>query len=362
MGELDPYKALHSTETVKVNHDRPTVAVIGAGISGMTCARLLAEHGYPVTVFEKEKEFGGRASIIQDGQGAYDHGCQYFIARDKRFQRHVQSFLDAGVVSAWPARRATCLHGVVHQVEDDAVLYVGDPGMNAIASNLSMGVDVRLDTIVSIIKKNNQGWKLTAGGKRESFDIVVVSAPAEQTAKLLQSFPDIAAEAAHVKTRPCLSVTVGFDHVLNDATFDAAHFSSSPIMWSNNNRTKPGRTHNEIWTIQATTAWSEEHFSSPDDMIGKMLLSAFFEGSGLTPVMPKFMRTHKWYYGWSEAPLKKECLWDKASWMGACGDWCHNGRVEGAFLSGISLAENIINDCPRARPKPVKTAKIKPQI
>jgi len=346
MLESDPFKMLHNTEAVKVMKDRPSVAVIGAGVSGMACARLLAAHGYPVTVFEKEKEVGGRSSILQNNTDTYDHGCQYFLARDKRFDRHVKMFLEKGVVATWPVRLASCLHGVVHQVEEDTDLYVGVPGMNAIASYLSRGVDLRQDTIVSTVKRVGQSWKLIAGGKRETFDVVVVSAPAEQTAQLLHGFPAIADVAAKVKTRPCLSVAVGFEHILN-VSFDAAHFSSCPIMWASNNRTKPGRPHNEIWTIQATTKWSEEHFSSPDDMIAKILLSSFFESSGITPVVPKFTRTHKWFYGLTEEPLKKEHVWDKDTWLGACGDWCHNGRVEGAFLSGISMAENIIKDCPQ---------------
>jgi len=345
MVDAGKFKSMRGGESTKAIEGRPSVAVIGAGVAGMSCARFLTDHGYPVSVFEKEKELGGRASIIHDGLGTYDHGCQYFRVRDKKFQDHLKALQDKGVVAIWPAREASCLHGVVHQVEDDSVLYVGVPGMNAIAQYLADGVEVKSDTIVSGIKQGNHCWKLIAGGKRETFEIVVASAPAELTAELLKDFPVIAAEAATVKTRPCLSVSVGFEHMLN-VSFDAAHFTSCPIMWASNNRTKPGRAHKEIWTIQATTSWSAEHFSAPEDTIGKILLSSFFEASGLPPVMPKFMRTHRWYYGKPDQPLNKSFLWDKETRIGACGDWCHNGRLEGAFLSGISMAECIIYDCP----------------
>ncbi len=33
----------------------PKVAVIGAGIAGLTCARVLVEHGLQVSVFEKSR-------------------------------------------------------------------------------------------------------------------------------------------------------------------------------------------------------------------------------------------------------------------------------------------------------------------
>ena len=40
---------------------KPTVCIIGAGISGLTAAALLTKEGYPVTVFEREPVPGGRA-------------------------------------------------------------------------------------------------------------------------------------------------------------------------------------------------------------------------------------------------------------------------------------------------------------
>lgn len=39
------------------------IAVIGSGPAGLTCAYYLALKGYPVTVFEKEKELGGMLTL-----------------------------------------------------------------------------------------------------------------------------------------------------------------------------------------------------------------------------------------------------------------------------------------------------------
>jgi len=55
----------HELETGKIEEVEPKidkkqkVAVIGAGPAGISCALYLAQAGYPVTVFEKEKEAGG---------------------------------------------------------------------------------------------------------------------------------------------------------------------------------------------------------------------------------------------------------------------------------------------------------------
>ena len=41
---------------------RSRVAVIGAGMAGATCARLLADAGLDVTLFDKSRGVGGRMS------------------------------------------------------------------------------------------------------------------------------------------------------------------------------------------------------------------------------------------------------------------------------------------------------------
>jgi predicted NAD/FAD-dependent oxidoreductase len=54
-----------------------SAAVIGAGISGLICARTLAQHGWLVTVFEKGRGVGGRMAVRRTEAGlAFDHGAQ----------------------------------------------------------------------------------------------------------------------------------------------------------------------------------------------------------------------------------------------------------------------------------------------
>ena len=51
------------------------VAIIGAGITGLTTAYLLSKKGYKVTIFEKSEEIGGLATSFKDKEGCiYDYG------------------------------------------------------------------------------------------------------------------------------------------------------------------------------------------------------------------------------------------------------------------------------------------------
>ena len=63
----------------------PTVAIVGAGIAGLVAARTLRDHGLDVRIFEKSRGVGGRMATRRTDDGSFDHGAQYFTARDGRF-------------------------------------------------------------------------------------------------------------------------------------------------------------------------------------------------------------------------------------------------------------------------------------
>jgi len=347
MLELDPYKPLPNPGETALIEIRPSVAVIGGGLSGMIAARLLAERGYPVTVFDKGRQPGGRGSIRVEDPYTFDHGCQYFTARDRRFQRYVEAWIEQGIVSLWNARRASCLRGAVNLVHDDVTRYVGVPGMNAMVRHLASGMDVRSGLEITDSRRVPGGWQLT-GTKPipELFDLLISSAPAPQTANVLRT-TRLAEEAAKVNMLPCWTAMAVFDYDL-ELPFDAAHISASPLVWAANNGSKPGRSRHECWVMQASPSWSIEHIDDAPDAVAEALLAAFFEAAGAAPVTPRFTRSHRWRYASPEEPLRAECLWDAEEWVGACGDWCHSARMEGAFISGLTLVERVLNDRPRA--------------
>lgn len=82
------------------------VAVIGSGLGGLSFCKTLQQRGNPqlfeITVFEKSRGPGGRISTrrekVNDHQFSFDHGAQYFTARDPLFQEQVNHWLKEGVV------------------------------------------------------------------------------------------------------------------------------------------------------------------------------------------------------------------------------------------------------------------------
>ncbi|MGA8880775.1 MAG: FAD-dependent oxidoreductase, partial [Azonexus sp.] len=59
----------------------PHLALIGAGIAGLSCATALQQAGLKVSLFDKGRGPGGRMSTRRGDDWQCDHGAQYFTAR-----------------------------------------------------------------------------------------------------------------------------------------------------------------------------------------------------------------------------------------------------------------------------------------
>jgi renalase len=132
----------------------PRVAVVGAGISGLTAASRLARGGCAVTVYETGRGPGGRTSTRRagpDGAGwQFDHGAQYFSAKDPAFRAIVEDWRAEGLVAEWTGVFGTLDATTGTFVREDAQetkeRWVGTPSMNAIAKGLSRRAGISLVT------------------------------------------------------------------------------------------------------------------------------------------------------------------------------------------------------------------------
>ena len=92
---------------------RLPVTIVGAGISGVACARVLAAAGIPVELVDRGRRVGGRmASRRHEGRPA-DIGASYFTVSDPAFEEVVARWAEAGLARGW-----TDTFGVVSGSQD----------------------------------------------------------------------------------------------------------------------------------------------------------------------------------------------------------------------------------------------------
>ncbi len=154
------------------------IAIIGAGMAGLTCSQRLSAVGHKVQLFDKGRGPGGRMSARRaelDGETLhFDHGAQYFTARDERFVRQVEDWEADDIVARWP------------EAKENA--WVGVPAMNAPIKAMAAETDVTFGVRIEGIRAVGTGWKLLGEGAPGTiFDAVISAVPAEQVAPLLSS-------------------------------------------------------------------------------------------------------------------------------------------------------------------------------
>ena len=180
------------------------IAVIGAGLAGLTAARDLHEDGHTVVVWEKSRGPGGRTSTRRGPDGLrFDHGAPFLHDGD----------LPLDDAAATTRHRLSLPGGAVREE------VIGIPSANAPAKLLAEELDVRVSQRVeTILRSGERGYHLAAedGGAMGVFDAVIVTAPAPQAAHLLQHVaPSLADRARGVDYAPCWSVMVAWEEPLH---------------------------------------------------------------------------------------------------------------------------------------------------
>jgi renalase len=337
------------------------IAVIGAGIAGLSCARTLTQAGHRVTLLEKGSTVGGRMASCETPFGSFDHGSQYFTVRDARFEQVLA--MSPGLRKPWSATAVRVLdpHGRIAEAALPAPEphWVPVPTMNALAQHWAQPLIaagcVELHTQVTRIERDAlepRRWQLQTNGAQGSvhvysgFDAVLLAMPSAPAAGLLGRSAlaqPLAQRMEQVAVAPCWTLMLAFPQAIQPTLahlgpqWNAALSTHHRIAWLARESSKPGRGGVERWTVQASAAWSQEHLEDDGPRVQAKLLKAFGEVTGIH-AEPSYAQVHRWLWAKTEEPLGVPHLWDSEVALGVCGDWCLGHRVEDAFVSGLELA------------------------
>lgn len=321
------------------------VAVVGAGMAGLSCARRLAESGMSVTVFDKSRGAGGRMAtrrIEQAGGKPFgiDHGAQYFTAHTTDFQQAVAGWVADGVVQPWVGRLAAFDGHTLTQVASQP-RYVGVPRMSAIGRHLLGDLAFCPEHRLMECQYDGQFWHLQFEAQpMVQAKHLILALPAPQVVDLLEINHPFYADAVLQDMLPSWTLMLQCETPIA-VSFDGCFVNHGILSWIARNNSKPERGATEAWVIHASRAWSQAHVDAPREWVAEQLLAAFAEVIG-QPVVVAQQWVHRWLYALASEALNVGCWYEPAQQFGIAGDWLNGSRVEGAWLSGQDLATRML--------------------
>jgi renalase len=317
------------------------IAIVGAGIAGLAADRALKTAGLGVTIFDRGERPGGRCSSRYAGGGTFDHGAQYFSARDERFERVVAELVEQGCVKKWQGALVD-IDTAGRRPRAAARRYVGVPTMQHLALKLADGLELVSGTRVACARLSGRGWRLFDDHRSElgEYDALVLALPPEQAQALMPPGTSLRLELLKARSLACWALMLGFEQRL-PLDFDAAYVGNPELSWVARDSSKPGRPPGERWIVHAAAEWSAARLQHNRADVAAEMLDAFAATVGLDDLRPGTIEAHRWSFARAPRSVASGSLWDDELRLALCGDWCLSPRIEDAYLSGLNAAATL---------------------
>ena len=316
------------------------VAVIGAGVAGLSCARAMRRAGCYVEVFEQDRIIGGRMATTRLGLVPFDHGAQYVTARTDGFRTYIEELVGSAYATRWIP---TAANG--NGASQLTAWYVGTPGMSSLVRPLAEGVRLHTDRRVHTLQRGDKGWNLWFEDESRAgpFHAVAIATPAREASLLVGRLEDLALPLNRVRMAPTWAVLVR----LEDRAFptqDVFSDMSEVIRWVARNNAKPGRpSRGDHIIIHAAPGWSRETEDVEPEVVASELWNEVCNVLSLPPIRPAQISAHLWRHGLVEESLGETFLFSTQHLVGVAGDWCLGRMAEHAYESGSGLGRAIVN-------------------
>jgi predicted NAD/FAD-dependent oxidoreductase len=312
------------------------VVVVGAGLAGLTAARVLTAAGHEVVVLDKGRSPGGRMATRRLAGATFDHGAQFFTVRGAAFATQVAEWEAAGVARVW-------CHGFGPD-PDGYPRYVGAGGMSSITRHVATALDVRCGAMAFGIRPGRggrAGWDVTVDdGTVHVADAVVVTCPMPQTFSLLvESGVELPRELMtgdYDRTLALLAVLDGPSAI----PFPGAVQQPGGIVSFVADNAAKGISAVPAITLHAEAGWSEAHWGDDRGSVHAALVEAAQPWLGGARIVASQVK--RWRFA------TPRVLWPEPCWVAPrgslviAGDALAGPRIEGAFDSGRAAAAALI--------------------
>jgi hypothetical protein len=334
-------------------HEAPEILVVGAGVSGLACARDLARADRRVRLLERARGVGGRCATRRVEGQPVDIGVAFLHGRDPGFLSALDEV--AGARAPWPEE----IRGTGRPCQPEAYqpgerrLAFAD-GVSAFPRHLAAGLDVRCEAPVEALEL--EGARLRArleGGALEEAPTVVLAVAPEQAQRLLAAaaspppaVASVQALLAMARSDASLSLAALYPAGRPAPPWHVSHPEASSVLQlvshDSGKRTSPRHL---ALVYQAHPRWSREHLEDSD--WPDLLLDEAARLLGAWARAPAHRHAHRWRYARTArsdelaGPVLTRL--PGGGRLGICGDrFARGGGVEAAWLSGRALARRIL--------------------
>ena len=315
-------------------------AVIGAGLAGLACARIMRRAGCYVEIFEQDRIIGGRMATTRLGLTPFDHGAQYVTARFEGFR----TYLDE-LVSAAYAKRWSPLTAQGEAARQMLPWFVGTPGMSSLVRPLAEGVRIHTERRVHALQRNEKGWYLWFEDESSAgpFHAIAIAIPAPEAKLLVGRMDELAAPLERVRIHPCWAVLARTEERVLP-TQDVFSDMNEVVRWVARNNGKPSRpTRGDHVVIHASPAWSRETEEVEPEVVASELWNEVCNTLSLPPTRPAQLSAHLWKHGLVDVSLGETFLFSSKYMVGIAGDWCLGRMGEHAYESGTRLGKTMMD-------------------
>jgi renalase len=336
------------------------VAIVGAGITGCLLANFIESKSVNVSIFEKSRGCGGRASTKQTDWGQCDLGATTVLAQKVGFKDFMGSLCDHDIVSQWPrkifvSQQNTDIKQSLENVVSDNEYYVFNSKMNAACRHWIKNANLHTNNLISQIRFIlGKGWQLKSNGlwQAELFDKVVITAPWPQSKVLIeQSELSLKLPDFSQSWTSCWSIAFKLNQlVVSDA--DLVYFEDQSIRTLVRDSGKPLRPQvfdadtggeSEIWVAQLTNNLSDELGKEGKD---KAISIATKELCKLFDLPDKSILNtyaHYWRYARPRDGQKPLGIFNQHEFgLYAGGDWSFGSSIESAYEAALAFSQSII--------------------
>lgn len=316
------------------------LVIVGAGVSGLSAAQRLS-HLNPL-ILEKSRGLGGRLHSRRYPQGQADIGAQYFTARDPRFVAEVLRWQQHDLVALWQGRIASWHQGSISWSGKET-RYVGQERMQDFCRLMASGLEVAFGQQVQQCHwlAQQQCWQIACqDGSSLLSKRLLLSVPRDQVPPLLAEDDRLALPAPML---PCHSFVLTLDRP-SPVAFEGLFVNGSPIAWLARDNSKPQRPDQECWVVHLTPTASQEHLLTDAERLWSLLRVWLTDlNLGIDWQQAQARDLHLWRYARPGDTHQNGVLPHPERPLWLCGDWLANGRVEGAWLSGLQAATAIMD-------------------